>query len=216
MDRNYYNDELMHFGIKGMKWGVRRFQNADGSLKPAGEKRYGGSVGERVKLKAKAAGHKAYGKVFELNEKTYKKSNATLSKMNERAKNEQFKKADEAQQKLNKMKAEKTKADKANVSKYKKQWDEAEKASNMADEKWNNVKEQYKALGKNRIERMINASRNNTDAAKKYSKAFDDAERASNIADAKWDQVKESYKATGRNRVERMINNVKYDPDKKN
>lgn len=31
----------MHFGIKGMKWGVRRFQNADGSLKPAGEKRYG-------------------------------------------------------------------------------------------------------------------------------------------------------------------------------
>ena len=34
-------DYLMHHGIKGMKWGVRRYQNPDGSLTPAGEKRYG-------------------------------------------------------------------------------------------------------------------------------------------------------------------------------
>ena len=32
---------LMHHGIKGQKWGVRRFQNADGSLTPDGRKRYG-------------------------------------------------------------------------------------------------------------------------------------------------------------------------------
>lgn len=32
--------EFAHFGIKGMKWGQRRYQNKDGSLTPAGKKRY--------------------------------------------------------------------------------------------------------------------------------------------------------------------------------
>ena len=33
-------EELYHHGIKGMRWGVRRFQNKSGSLTPAGKKRY--------------------------------------------------------------------------------------------------------------------------------------------------------------------------------
>ena len=33
-------NELQHHGIKGQKWGIRRFQNKDGSLTPAGKRRY--------------------------------------------------------------------------------------------------------------------------------------------------------------------------------
>ena len=37
---NAYGEALAHHGILGQKWGVRRFQNADGSLTDAGRIRY--------------------------------------------------------------------------------------------------------------------------------------------------------------------------------
>lgn len=33
-------DELQHHGVKGMRWGVRRYQNKDGSLTATGRKKY--------------------------------------------------------------------------------------------------------------------------------------------------------------------------------
>lgn len=46
------NDHIEHFQIKGAKWGIRRFQNRDGSLTPAGRERYGYGKGSKKKPKS--------------------------------------------------------------------------------------------------------------------------------------------------------------------
>lgn len=53
MYEDYYDDEyLEHHGILGMKWGIRRYQNPDGTLTPEGRLRYGvKTVDEYYKLK---------------------------------------------------------------------------------------------------------------------------------------------------------------------
>lgn len=67
------NNDLYHWGIKGMKWGIRRYQNKDGSLTSAGRKRQK----QQMSQDAKEAYALKKKKVSEL-------SNAELRKLNDR------------------------------------------------------------------------------------------------------------------------------------
>lgn len=71
---NQTND-LFHHGIKGMRWGIRRFQKKDGSLTSLGKKRYGDSDNSNQRtpsedhITAKALKRK---KVYEMSNKELK------------------------------------------------------------------------------------------------------------------------------------------------
>lgn len=54
----FYTDELSHHGIKGQKWGVRRFEKAGGGLTAAGKARYNTDSNGNYKKAEKAANHK--------------------------------------------------------------------------------------------------------------------------------------------------------------
>ena len=66
------DEELCHYGIKGMRWGIRRYQNPDGSLTPTGKRRlekadikWAKKKTDKITAQAKKASQKeldAYGK----------------------------------------------------------------------------------------------------------------------------------------------------------
>ena len=106
----YYEDDdfLSHHGIKGQKWGVRRFQNPDGTWTNEGKIRYNDSVAGNA--------HRIMAKVYDLNARAYNKlGNKTLASMNEAAKDAQLKKANNADLKKKKRIDAKREADKKAV-----------------------------------------------------------------------------------------------------
>ena len=78
------NDELRHWGVLGMKWGVRRYQNADGSLTAAGKKRYGTKANfEKVQRAKKATSSEA--KKKKLRNKQNARTEAEIAKYKKKA-----------------------------------------------------------------------------------------------------------------------------------
>jgi len=75
MSQNNITDELSHHGIPGQKWGIRRYQNKDGSLTAAGKRRvdklkdeYTNLTGKKLIKKSSTKGGKVKGKTEELEE----------------------------------------------------------------------------------------------------------------------------------------------------
>lgn len=67
----YENDELKHWGILGMHWGVRRYQNEDGTLTPEGRERYL-KVGSNGKTTLTEEGYKQFFNKENRSSKSYK------------------------------------------------------------------------------------------------------------------------------------------------
>lgn len=68
-----YNSELYHWGIKGMKWGVRRYQNKDGTLTPLGKQRLQEKI-DSVKTRQSRSSYESKRREYEQELESMKKS----------------------------------------------------------------------------------------------------------------------------------------------
>ena len=196
------NDEICHYGVKGMRWGHRNslYNNPAVTSK---KRAYKAAKKEYAKSSDKAY---SYSRMHPIGQYVSKKKKLESNKLgmdviNKYAAMRNAKKD---------YKTAKRNVVKQNVKDYNKSFDKSSSLSDRADKTTREAKRMYKALGKNPLSRIITAAKNETPEAKAYNKKMDEAIRQSNIADESWEKTNELYKKTGYIYTTRLLNIVKY------
>lgn len=201
-----FTDELYHHGVKGQKWGVRRYQNSDGSLTAAGKARYDAKEANKEARQARNDWASARRNFI-------RKESRDNSRQK---KKEYYESVENLKNKRAKAKEEKIKATRLAVKEYNKAYDKASSEADKADAYWRKTQEQIsgkpgkKFVKKTKVDKVIRSIKNDTAEAKKYKKMCDEAMKKFDTVDKLWDESDKKYRDTGKNRVAAIINNIKY------
>ena len=139
-EKDTASDFIAHHGIKGQKWGVRRYQNADGSLTDAGKKHYSKGIAGSVKRKrenallrdtmAISSNKKKHDKAFDEWMKDFDDAEKAESK---------YSKLSSAEDKAVSKAVQYSRSKDKNDNTEKDLWSDAGKKGNEAEKYWNDV-----------------------------------------------------------------------------
>lgn len=192
MTRNIYiisKDELTHYGVRGMKWGVRKQQPT--------------SMGGRF--------HRLAAANYNLNAKFWGKTgNKALSSMNKAAANNSLKKA----QASDARKVASINSKRQKVKAYSTAYDKASSSQDKADAKWREAQSIHKGLGKTafgRAREVAKASKGRgSSAAQEYLKKYGEWEALQGKADKATKEMRKAREDIGANWVSRTFRTIKY------